>query len=68
MPKHGSGIRWTQERRAEHAKATIAGRKRKRRVTPRALKHFSESGIVAEEASPDRQAAHDAVFAACSMT
>ena len=52
MPKNGNKIQWTAARRAAHAEATIAGRKRKRRVTPRALKHFSESGIVAEELRP----------------
>ena len=52
MPKNGNRIRWTSERRALHRKATLEGRKRKRRVTPKALAHFSKAGLVCEELRP----------------
>ena len=40
---------WTPERRARHRKVTLAGQRRKRHVTPKALVAFTKRGVVSEE-------------------
>ncbi len=53
MPKNGDG-KWTSERRpALHSKVSAEARRRKRRrITPKAIAHFSKTGLVCEELRP----------------